>query len=107
VSPTAEKQLADLGLKVETLVHRTDRKLVSYVRLVVAFRNTSDRAYDRLALTMVVLDKDRNETGVSQTVDLQDVVPGVVTQVVVRARYGDLHGSNYQVAKVEVFQKVH
>lgn len=42
VSPAAEKQLADLGLKVETLVHRTDHKLVSYVRLVVALRNTSD-----------------------------------------------------------------
>jgi hypothetical protein len=56
---------------------------------------------------MVVLDKDLNETGVSQTVDLQDVTPGAVSQVVVRARYGDLHGSNYQVAKVEVFQRIH
>ncbi|HXB71273.1 MAG TPA: FxLYD domain-containing protein [Candidatus Acidoferrales bacterium] len=106
ISAPAEKQLVDLGLKVETIAFRTDHKLVSYLKLVVALRNTTDHAYDRVAVTMVLLDKDGNETGISQTVDLQDVTSGSLAQVTARARFGGLmRGTEYRVAKVEAFQK--
>ena len=102
VSPTAEKQLTALGLKLEDPVRRLDHKLVSFIKLVLALRNTSDRVYDSVTLTIAVLGSDGNEIGLNRVVDIRDVMPGKLTQVIVHALVLD---KDLRVTKVEAFQK--
>ena len=102
VSPTAEKQLAALGVKLEDPVRRVDHKLVSFIKLVLALRNTSDRVYDSVVLTIAVLDSDGNEIGLNRVVDIRDVMPGKLTQVIAHAL---VVNKDFRVTKVEAFQK--
>ncbi|MGD0777327.1 MAG: hypothetical protein ABSC05_31290 [Candidatus Solibacter sp.] len=102
VSPAAERQLAALGLKLEDPVRRLDHKLVSFIKLVLALRNSSDRVYDSVALTIAVLGNDGNEIGLYRVVEVRDVMPGKLTQVIAHALVVD---KDLRVTKVEAFQK--
>jgi hypothetical protein len=106
VSASAEKQLADLGLKPERLVLRIPG-FVGNVKLVVALRNTSSRTYDRVSLTLTLLGKEGNDW-ISQTAELQDLAPGSVTELQANARahtHAKVVHDKYRLTRVEVFTK--
>ena len=106
VSAMAEKQLADLALKPERLVFRVPG-IAGHAKLVVALRNTSSRLYDKVAVTLTLLDKEGNDS-ISQTMELQDLAPGTVTEREANARTNThlkvIH-DKYRLTRVEVFTR--
>jgi hypothetical protein len=106
VSAAAQKQMTELGLKAERLVLVVP-KIAGTVKLVVALRNTSTRTYDKVSVTLTLLDKNGNDWN-SQPVELQDLSPGTVTEgqasvhTHVHAKFSN---DKYRLTRIEVFTK--
>ena len=106
VSAAAQKQMTELGLRAERLVLVVP-KVAGRAKLVVALRNISTRAYDKVSVTLTLLDKNGNDWN-SQPVELQDLSPGTVTEgqasvhTHVHAKFSN---DKYRLTRIEVFTK--
>src|SRR5258708_1803218 len=106
VSAAAQKQMTDLGLKTERLVLVIPR-IAGMPKLVVALRNTSTRTFDKVSVTVTLLDKEGRDWS-SQPLELQDLAPGSVAEAQanvhthVQARVSN---DRYRVTRIEVFTK--
>jgi hypothetical protein len=106
VSAAAQKQMTELGLRAERLVLIVP-KVAGMAKLVVALRNTSTRTYDKVSVTLTLLDKNGNDWN-SQTVELQDLSPGTVTEGQASANthaHLKIANDKYRLTRIEVFTK--
>ena len=106
VSAAAQKQMTELGLRAERLVLVVP-KVAGTAKLVVALRNTSTRTYDKVSVTLTLLDKNGNDWN-SQPVELQDLSPGTVTEgqaSVHTHAHLKIANDKYRLTRIEVFTK--
>jgi hypothetical protein len=106
VSAAAQKQMTELGLRAERLVLVVP-KIAGTAKLVVALRNTSTRTYDKVSVTLTLLDKNGNDWN-SQPVELQDLSPGTVTEgqaSVHTHAHAKISNDKYRLTRIEVFTK--
>jgi hypothetical protein len=106
VSAAAQKQMTELGLRAERLVLVVP-KVAGAAKLVVALRNTSTRTYDKVSVTLTLLDNNGNDWN-SQTVELQDLSPGAVTEGqagIHTHAHLKIANDKYRLTRIEVFTK--